>query len=290
MHSMTGYGKAEYSNEGLSLTVELKTVNNRYLDIVPKYPRIFNKYDDLMRKMISSSLSRGRIELMISMKVSEDAEKPVVLDDVLAKSYYDSYCALCEKYPLLEREFSVYQLMRFPDVVKQEADEDDDRYKDALSACLKSALENLDEMRKVEGEKLKADLSSRIAEVEKVVAEIAGIAPDVKESYRDKLKTRVEEYLEGVKVDETRLLQEVAFFADKSNIDEELTRLNSHISQFRKLINNENCGKQLDFLVQELNREANTICSKANDIRVTDSGLKLKCEIEKIREQIQNIE
>ncbi len=290
MQSMTGYGKAEYQAEGINLSVEIKTVNNRYLDIFPKYPRVFMKYDDLMRKIISSYLSRGRVELMISLRVSEDAAKPVVLDKTLAKSYYEVYSRLCEEYPLLDKNFSVYQLMRFPDVVTEQADEDDDRYKEILTSVLKSALEDLNAMRKVEGEKLKLDLAARITEVESIVHAIAEYAPSVKELYREKLKTRVEEYLEGVKVDETRLLQEVAFFADKSNIDEELTRLDSHISQFRKLLEKENSGKQLDFLVQELNREANTICSKANDVKVTDNGLKLKCEIEKIREQIQNIE
>ena len=180
--------------------------------------------------------------------------------------------------------------MRFPDVVTEALEEDDDTYKQILTDTLKAALENLNDMRRVEGEKLKADLAARITEVENIVCEIEKRAPLVKEAYKEKLKARVEEYLGGIKMDETRLLQEVALFADKSNIDEELTRLKSHISQFRQIINTENCGKRLDFLVQELNRESNTICSKSNDIVVTDCGLKLKCEIEKIREQIQNIE
>lgn len=290
MQSMTGYGKAEYNENGISLVVEIKTVNNRYLDIVPKYPRVFMKYDDMMRKTIGQSLSRGRIELMILLKESEEAAKPVVIDMTLAQSYYDAYKKLSEKFPQLKDDFSIANLMRSPDVVSEQFSEDDDRYKDILLATLKQALDNLNAMRKVEGDKLYIDLSSRVDTIEAIVATIAERAPLVHKEYCDKLKERVEEYLEGVHIDETRLLQEVAIFADKSNIDEELTRLKSHISQFRQIIKQENCGKRLDFLIQEFNREANTICSKANDLTVTDCGLKLKCEIEKIREQIQNIE
>ena len=290
MHSMTGYGKSVYNNGGISLSVEVKTVNNRYLDVVPKYPRIFMKYDDLMRNVIASYLSRGRVELMILLKVTEAASKPVVLDSTLAKSYYDAFKNLSAQYPELGGELNIYQLMRFPDVVTEALEEDDDTYKQILTDTLKAALISLNDMRLIEGEKLKADLAARITEVENIVCEIEKRAPLVKEAYKEKLKARVEEYLGGIKMDEARLLQEVALFADKSNIDEELTRLKSHISQFRQIINTENCGKRLDFLVQELNRESNTICSKSNDIIVTDCGLKLKCEIEKIREQIQNIE
>ena len=289
MHSMTGYGKAVYNKDGISLSVELKTVNNRNLDVVPKYPRVLMRYDDLMRNLIAKYLSRGRVELMIFLKLSENAAKPVELDATLAGSYYNSYKKLCELYPDLDQGLSVYQLMRFPEVVSEAFEEEDD-YTDILTETLAKALENLDEMRLVEGEKLKADLVARIAEVEKLVGETEKRAPLVKESYKEKLKSRVEEYLGGIQMDETRLLQEVAIFADKSNIDEELTRLKSHIAQFRQIIKTENCGKRLDFLVQELNREANTICSKSNDLVITDCGLKLKCEIEKIREQIQNIE
>lgn len=290
MQSMTGYGKAEYNENGISLVVEIKTVNNRYLDIVPKYPRVFMKYDDIMRKTIGQSLSRGRIELMILLKESEEAAKPVVIDMTLAQSYYDAYKKLSEKFPQLKDDFSIGSLMRSPDVVSQQFSEDDDRYKDILLETLKKALDNLNAMRKIEGDKLQTDLSSRVDTIESIVATIAERAPHVQKDYCEKLRMRVNEYLEGVHIDETRLLQEVAIFADKSNIDEELTRLKSHISQFRQIIKQENCGKRLDFLIQEFNREANTICSKANDLTVTDCGLKLKCEIEKIREQIQNIE
>ncbi len=290
MQSMTGYGKAEYNEDGISLVVEVKTVNNRYLDIVPKYPRVFMKYDDIIRKTIGASLSRGRIELMILLKESEEASKPVVIDMTLAQSYYNAYKQLSENFPGLKDDFSISSLMRSPDVISEQLSEDDEKYKDILLSTLQMALDNLNAMRKVEGDKLLVDLYSRADTIEEIVAKISEKAPLVQKEYCNKLKERVAEYLDGVQIDETRLLQEVAIFADKSNIDEELTRLKSHISQFRQILKQENCGKRLDFLIQEFNREANTICSKANDLAITDLALKLKCEIEKIREQIQNIE
>lgn len=290
MQSMTGYGKAEYNEDGISLVVEVKTVNNRYLDIVPKYPRVFMKYDDIIRKTIGASLSRGRIELMILLKESEEASKPVVIDMTLAQSYYNAYKQLSEKFPGLKDDFSISNLMRSPDVISEQLSEDDEKYKDILLSTLQKALDNLNAMRKVEGDKLLVDLYSRADTIEEIVAKISEKAPLVQKEYCSKLKERVVEYLEGVQIDEARLLQEVAIFADKSNIDEELTRLKSHISQFCQILKQENCGKRLDFLIQEFNREANTICSKANDLEITDLALKLKCEIEKIREQIQNIE
>lgn len=290
MQSMTGYGKAEYSAEGVSLAVEIKTVNNRFLDVVPKYPRQFLKYDDLIRRTVSEYLTRGRVELFISLKVVESDSKNLVVDMSVAENYYRAFNDLKERFPDLSAQLSVYELMKFPSVITDAPEEDDDRFRDILSDVLIEALKNLNEMRKVEGDKLKLDLTSRITEVEKIVCEIADRAPLIKQVYKDKLKARVEEYLSGVNMDETRLLQEVALYADKTNIDEELTRLKSHIEQFRSIIETENCGKRLDFLVQELNREANTVCSKSNDLVITSCGLKLKNEIEKIREQIQNIE
>ena len=290
MQSMTGYGKAEYNQGGISLVVEIKTVNNRYLDVVAKYPRSFTKYDDLIRKTVAEHLSRGRVDVSVILKESEEASKPVKVDMTLAKSYLEAAAKLSEAFPNLKNDFSLQSLMRSPDVIIEELDEDDEKYKDILSSVLTRALENLNAMRKAEGEKLKADVLSRNETIKALVKEISARAPMVKEEYAEKLKARIEEVMSGVGYDEARLLQEVAMFADKSNIDEELTRLNSHTVQFVSICAQENCGKKLDFLVQEFNREANTICSKSNDIKVTDLGLKLKCEIEKIREQIQNVE
>lgn len=290
MQSMTGYGKAEYNNGGINLVVEIKTVNNRFLDVVSKYPRSFIRYDDLIRKTVAAKLSRGRVEVMIQLKETEQSASLVNVDLFLAESYYNASKVIAEKFPELKNDVTVGSLMRSPDVLTINADEDDDRYYDILKTVLENALDNLNKMRATEGEKLKADLLSRNAEVLSLVNEIAERAPLVKEDYFERLKSRMTELLGSAPYDQTRLLQEVAIFADKSNIDEEITRLKSHVSQLKQIVEQENSGKKLDFLAQEFNREANTICSKSNDVSITQTALKLKCEIEKMREQIQNVE
>lgn len=290
MQSMTGYGKAEYNKDGIILTVEIRTVNNRFLDIVPKYPRVFLKYDDLIRKTVSSYVSRGRLELFVTLKDLRETGKSYVLDSGLAKGYYDAYRRLKEEFDDLEDDLKLSALLRIPDVLTPDGDKDDTVYEDVLVETLKTALVSLNEMRNTEGEKLKADLLSRLSVIEDLLAKIKERAPIIQKVYAQKLAERISDYLGDVKYDEARFLQEVALFADKSNIDEEITRLYSHVSQFKTIVNCENAGRKLDFLIQEFNREANTICSKSNDVEITDCALKLKCEIEKIREQIQNVE
>lgn len=290
MQSMTGYGKAEYVGDGILLLVEIRTVNNRFLDIVPKYPRVFLKYDDLIRKTVSAKISRGRLELFITLKDVREGVKTYVVDTGLAKGYYDAYSTLKEHFPTLNDDLSLTGLLRLPDVVTQNGEADETTYKDLLVDTLNLALDNLNEMRKTEGDKLKADLLTRMDTVEELLGKIISRAPLIASEYKEKLKEKITDALADANYDETRLLQEVAIFADKSNIDEEITRLKSHISQFRTIVDGENAGRKLDFLVQEFNRETNTICSKSNDVEITDCALKLKCEIEKIREQIQNVE
>ncbi len=291
MRSMTGYGKAEYINGGTSITVEIKTVNNRFLDIIPKYPRCFISLDDAIKKTVQSAMKRGRVELFITYADTEDSGKNVRIDYGLAEQYVKANRELADKFGI-ESDLTALSLMRLPDVLVEEIDEkSEDELKDNLSSALSEALINLNKMRDVEGEKLKADLLARCDTVERLVIEIDKRAPYIKEFYRSKLEERIKEAVGDVKYDESRLLQEVAVFADKSNIDEELTRLKSHISQFRSICNGDGeIGKKLDFLMQEFNRETNTICSKSNDIEITDTALALKNEIEKMREQVQNIE
>lgn len=291
MQSMTGFGKAEYTSEKLTLVVELKTVNNRFLDVVPKYPRVFACFDDLIRKLVAEKIARGRVELFITLTDNRDKDVQIDVDASIAKGYYKAYNQLKELFPDLQADLSLLSLMRLPDVVNQSAATvDEEFYKEILVETLKNALDKLNEMRRIEGEKLKSDILGRMATIEKIVDKISLEAPHVKDDYKVKLEERIKELLGDVKADESRLLQEVAIFADRSNIDEELTRLRSHVSQFRQIVECENAGRKLDFLVQEFNREANTICSKSNDLIITKCGLELKCEIEKIREQIQNIE
>lgn len=290
MYSMTGFGKAEYKN-GYEITVEIKTVNNRFLDVLPKYPKSFVAYDDLIRKTVQSKITRGRVELFFSFSDTRDCEKTVNVDLPLAKAYYNASVKIAD-YLGIENDFTVGQIMRSPDVIDFSNDSEDDEQAlvTAIKTVLENALDNLNAMRKTEGDKLKNDLLAHVDEVEKLVNKIEQRAPIVAENFRKRIDERVRNILSATQVDEARLLQEVALFADKSCIDEELTRLKSHISQYRKLMELDTPGRKVDFLVQEFNREANTICSKSNDIEVTNDALLLKGEIEKIREQIQNIE
>ncbi len=292
MKSMTGYGKAEYKSEKLTLSVEIKTVNNRFLDISYKYPRSFTPLQEGVRSAIQKHLSRGKVDLYINYKKNLQGEGNLSFDEGLAQSYVEIAKALKKRFPSLKNDFTVTSLIKTPDVIKQEQEEIDvEEISPILFETVEKACENLNAMREFEGEKLKADMLSRVDVIEQTVAVIKERAPHVCEDYRKRLFEKVQSLVESQNIDEARILQEVALFADKSNIDEELTRLNSHVSQFRKICSSGGeVGKKLDFLVQEFNRESNTVCSKSNDIEVTDNALKLKCEIEKIREQIQNIE
>lgn len=292
MKSMTGYGRAEYKENGITVTVEVRTVNNRFLDLNLKYPRSFIALDDVIRKSIQKCVKRGKMDFYLSYQNESESQTQVEVDLALAKSYYEASKALSSEFQDLKNDFTLNTLLKSPDVVKQTQNEVEiEQLSKIFETVITNACNSLNEMRTFEGQKLKQDLLSRIDAVEILVNKIATRAPIIKQEYAKKLKDRVEEILSGVQVDETRLLQEVAIFADKSNIDEELTRLNSHVSQFRKICEDDSeAGKRLDFLIQEFNREANTVCSKSNDIVVTDTALALKCEIEKLREQIQNVE
>ena len=291
MLSMTGYGKGEYAEGGLELTCEIKTVNNRYLDVSIKAPRIFAAYEDVIRTTIRKKLTRGHADLFISFKDKRERPTALTVDIPLASSYVAAAKALKEVFPDLPDDVTLSSVLRYPEVLKQEDSISlDEEMTKALDVALNIALDKLNEMRAVEGEKLKEDMLSRVATIENLVAEISERAPMIAQEYREKLTARVQEYLTEAKIDENRILTEVAVFTDKSNIDEELTRLRSHIQQFRSIATEGIVGRKLDFLVQEFNREANTTCSKSNDVTITRAGLALKNEIEKIREQVQNLE
>ncbi len=291
MFSMTGYGKGEYRQGGIELTAEIKTVNNRYLDVSVKSPRIFSAHEDEIRSAVREKLTRGHADLFISFVDKRERSKDLYIDEGAAAGYVDAAIRLSSLFPQLPNDFTLCALMRSADVLRQEETPgEDEELFGALKSALAAALENLNRMREKEGGKLAADMLSRMDKIEKLVEEIAVRAPLVAENYRAKMSERIREVLEGVEIDEGRILAEVAVFADKSNIDEELTRLRSHIAQFRSICREERVGRKLDFLVQEFNREANTICSKSNDIAVTNAALALKNEIEKVREQVQNVE
>lgn len=291
MLSMTGYGRGEYKADGLELIAEIKTVNNRYLDISVKAPKIFTPCEEIVRSLVKGKLTRGHAEIFITLTDRREKPKSVYIDEGAAKSYAEAAKKLKELCPELVNDFTIYSLMRMPDVIRQdEGTSADEELIEALKSALISALDALNVMREKEGKKLADDMLSRMNRVEKLVGEIVKRAPLVAVGYKERLKEKIERYLDGVEYDEGRLLTEVSIFADKSNIDEELTRLSSHIAQFRDICKESLVGRKLDFLVQEFNREANTICSKSNDLAITRSGLDLKNEIEKIREQVQNVE
>ena len=290
MYSMTGYGKAVYSEGGLEITVELKSVNNRFLDLNCKYPRSFISFDDMIRKAVQSKLARGRVDLFITYTDKRERSVDLSVDLALAKSYYEAAGRLCGEISGLENDLTASVLLRMPDVISHENTVLDEALEGIVQTLVLEACDNLNVMRKVEGEKLETEILSHLGVIESMLGEIRERAPEIQNEYRARLKEKVEEYLADTKLDEARLLNEVAFFADKSNIDEEIARLASHISQFKKICKSDLVGRKLDFLIQEFNREANTICSKANDVVMTGKGLELKCEIEKIREQIQNLE
>lgn len=291
MLSMTGYGKGEYSENGIELTCEIKTVNNRYLDVSIKAPRIFAAYEDVVRNTVRKKLSRGHADVFVSLKDKRERPTALTTDMALAASYVAAAKALKQAFPDLTDDVTISSVLRYPEVLKQEDSVTlDEELTNALISALNMALDKLNEMRAVEGDKLKTDMLSRMSTIETLVGEVSQRAPQIQNEYREKLKNRVQEYLANVPVDESRLLSEVAVFADRTNIDEELTRLRSHIEQFRSICEEGVVGRKLDFLVQEFNREANTTCSKSNDVTITRIGLALKNEIEKIREQVQNLE
>lgn len=291
MQSMTGYGKAEYAENGITLTVEIKTVNNRFLDLIPKYPRAFVSLDDTIRKVVQSKIKRGRAELFVTYSDMSSGSKKLVINEGLCESYVQAAKTLSEKYGI-ENDFTVVSLLKTSDCVAEEiGDDNSEKVGEILVETLNKALDELVKMRKIEGDKLKNDILTRDDEVERLVGEIEKRAPKIKEEYEAKIRERMAEILGSVDYDRGRLLQEVALFADRTNIDEELTRLKSHIAQLRNICKEEiDAGKKLDFLMQEFNREANTVCSKSNDVEITKYALALKNEIEKIREQVQNIE
>lgn len=289
MLSMTGYGRAEYSDGGISLSVEIKTVNNRNFDLNCKMPRAFISLEDTIRKTVQEYVKRGRIDLFVNFSDAREKSATLEVNMEKAVAYYNASKAISERLSL-ENDFSVSMIMKAPDVIIDNAVTDVSEFQDVLKQTVKEACEKLNEMRRIEGEKLVFDMLTRMDTIKTLRDNVSVRAPLVATEYKAKLKSRIEEALSDVKYEESRLLSEVAFYTDRVNIDEELTRLDSHINQFRKIIKIEGMGKKLDFLMQEFNREANTICSKSNDIQVTGYALDLKNEIEKVREQVQNLE
>ena len=291
MYSMTGYGRGAATLEGRELTIELKSVNNRFLDIGMKLPRQLSFLEDELRKLLNDSLSRGHVDVFVNYRNLRSDAKTVRVDQALLKAYLTSARESAKALDLAD-DLTLSRALTLPDVTTiLPADEDQQALTELATAAMTAAIEGLKAMRFKEGERLKLDLSARMDTMTGYAAVIERRAPAVVEEYRAKLTARIEELLGETEVDRARLATEVAIFADRAAIDEEIVRLNTHLVHFRELLTaDEPVGRKMDFLVQEMNRECNTIGSKANDAELTSIVLLCKAEIEKLREQIQNIE
>ena len=289
--SMTGFGRGENSQDGKEFTVEIKTVNHRYSDVFIRMPRQIGFLEDKVRELVGKAVSRGKIDVYITYSNYSDDAKLVTLDEGLAKTYIYATQSLRDKFALKD-DITVSLISRYPDVLKvEQAQEDEELLWSLLKTAVVKALDALIKMREVEGEGLRNVLLDRADYIDSIVEEIAKRAPEIPKEYKLKLTTRIKELLDQQPIDENRLATEVAVFADRCSIDEELVRLASHIGQLREALSiDQPVGRKLDFLVQEMNREINTIGSKANDLSITKNVVEVKSEIEKIREQIQNIE
>ena len=289
--SMTGFGRAEVKGLGYSFSVEMKSVNHRFLEVMVKLPRTFNVFEEGVRKIIQNNFQRGRIEVFINIKETEEKKRLVKVDKELALSYDNSLKELAQALGTVFQS-DVYRLSSLPDVLSVEEDEtDSEALWVILEKGLNDTIDSLIRMRIGEGANLAVDIDKRLKVLHSQVQQIAERAPQVVIDYRDKLNEKLNMLLADSAIDENRLAMEVVLFADRAAIDEELVRLESHLEQFRQaLATAEPVGRKLDFLVQELNREINTIGSKANDLLISRIVVELKSELEKIREQIQNIE
>lgn len=290
MKSMTGFGRASLESNGKNYIIEIKTVNNKYSDITVKSPKRLSFMEDKIRKQIANRITRGKVEVSVSFFDFSNKSKNVVLNKEIAKEYIKQLREIADENNLSEN-ISVVEIAKLPDILNSiDSDNDEEIAGEALQ-CLNMALDSLIEMRRTEGENIKQDLLVRIERVQNLVDKIAENSKGIVEEYVSKLEKRVKEILKTDVVDENRIAQEAVIYADKTSIEEELTRLNSHIVQFKELVNSDGpVGKKLDFMIQEMNRETNTIGSKAGSGEITKAVIDLKVELEDIREQIQNIE
>ncbi|WP_368043612.1 YicC/YloC family endoribonuclease [uncultured Flavonifractor sp.] len=289
--SMTGYGRGEANLNGRPITVELRSVNNRYLDCTVKLPRIYVFAEDAVKSRVQSRISRGKVDVYITIGPSANGDVAISVNKPVADGYYAALKDLRDTYGLRD-DISVSLLSRFQDVfLVEKTQEDLEALSADICAVLDLALDDFDAMRTREGEKLCQDVRSRAATIEGLVSKVEKRSPGIVADYRAKLVARMNEVLQNTQIDESRILTEAAIYADKVAVDEETVRLRSHLSQLDHMLSQGGAiGRKLDFLIQEFNREANTIGSKCSDIETAGYVVDIKAEIEKIREQIQNIE
>lgn len=290
--SMTGFGRCEIVNEDAKITVEMKAVNHRYLDLGIKMPRRFNVYESAIRAKIKElGVERGKVDVFINCEDYKEEQGTLKFNAALAQEYVSVFQRMQEELGV-ENDLRASTLARMPEVLTIEQEEDDEEELwQMLQDGICGAVENFNQTRIKEGENLKRDLIGKLDQMEEVVNQIESRSPGVMQEYRERITAKVTEFLENTSVDDSRIAAEVTLFADKVCTDEETVRLHSHIHMMKdNLLSGGSLGRKLDFLAQEMNREANTILSKANDLQVSELGISLKTEIEKVREQIQNIE
>ena len=292
--SMTGYGRGEATLNGRKITVEVRSVNNRYLDCGVKMPRAYIFAEEAIKTRVGQTISRGKVDVFINIAQLGGEALSVTVNKELAKSYIEAMWTLYElgAGQKVRMDYYATDLARFPDVLTVEKQEEDlEAVVADICAVLDMALEDFDRMRTREGEKLKADILGRAGIIEEYTAKVEERSPQTVAEYRARLEARMQEVLQNTQIEESRLLTEAAIFADKVAVDEETVRLRSHLEQLRDMLGKGGAtGRKLDFLIQEFNRETNTIGSKCNDIEISRMVVDMKAEIEKIREQVQNIE
>ncbi|MCC8169789.1 MAG: YicC family protein [Oscillospiraceae bacterium] len=291
LKSMTGYGRQETVAEGKKILVEVKSVNHRFSDYNIKVPRHLGFLEDRVRKYASTRVTRGKIDIYVSLESYGEADSDIILNEELAGNYIEELKKLRDKFNLTD-DISVSSVARYTDIFKTERrEEDEEKLWSLVEAVLSDAMEAFIAMREREGERIEKDLRERIKLMSELAKDIDERSPQTVAEYRERLYAKIKELLDDRDIDEARILTEVAIFADKVAVNEETVRLGSHFEEFYRILDSgEPAGRKLDFLIQEINREVNTIGSKANDIEIAKIVVTLKGEIEKLREQIQNIE
>ena len=291
--SMTGYGRAKQTAGGRDITVEVRSVNNRYLDTTVKMPRAYIFAEDAIKQCVQRSVSRGKVDVFVTIDAQAADETVITVNEPLAKAYLEALRKISVLgVSVLKGTYSAVDIARFPDVLTvTKAEEDLESVQADICAVVGEALGAYNAMRATEGEKLAADIASRLDTMEGLVGKVEARSPETVKEYREKLTARMREVLQSTTLDESRILAEAAIYADKVAVDEETVRLRSHMSQLRAMLaSDEPMGRKMDFLIQEVNRESNTVGSKCSDVEIARVVVELKAEVEKIREQVQNIE
>lgn len=288
--SMTGYGKSSSHVNQRNYQVEIKSVNHRYLDVTTRLPKQLSFLEEEIKKKISEVIKRGKVDVIVTFENNSDEGRSIVINQQIAKLYIEQLKKLAEE-EQIESNIEVTEIAKYPDVLNVQMNQEDDILKDELMPVINEALKLLVEMREREGIKIAEDLKIRIKKIEEKILGISQKSTGLIQEYVVKLEKRIKEILQNDEIDKSRIAQEVVIYADKCSIEEEITRLHSHIEQFYTILESEGpSGKRLDFIIQEMNREINTIGSKSNSVEITNGVIDVKTELENIREQIQNIE